>query len=62
MHNVPYVGHLGYQKMITIVRSQLFFPGMKNDVVDYISICMECQKVKDEDRHPTGSIQPLPIP
>jgi hypothetical protein len=23
---------------------------------------MECQKVKDEHRHPTGFLQPLPIP
>jgi hypothetical protein len=27
---------------------------MKNDVVDYIARCMECQKVKDKHRHPTG--------
>jgi transposase InsO family protein len=35
---------------------------MKNDVLDYITQCMECQKVKDEHRHPTGLLQPLPIP
>jgi hypothetical protein len=62
MHDVPYVGHLGYQKMITTVRSQLFWPGIKTDVVDYIARCMECQKVKAEHRHPTGLLQPLPIP
>jgi hypothetical protein len=37
MHDVPYVGHLGYQKTITAVRSQFFWPGMKKDVVDYIA-------------------------
>jgi hypothetical protein len=37
MHDVPYVGHPGYQKKITIVRSQLFWPGMKNDVSYYIA-------------------------
>jgi hypothetical protein len=36
--------------------------GMKNDVVDYITRCMECQKVKVEHRHPMGLLQPLPIP
>jgi hypothetical protein len=61
MHNVPYVGHLGYQKTIAAVRSQFFWPGMKRDVVDYISRCMECQRVKDEHRHPMGLLQPLPI-
>jgi hypothetical protein len=62
MHDAPYVGNLGYQKTITAVRSQFFWPGMKKDVADYIARCMECQKVKDEHRHPTGLLQPLPIP
>jgi hypothetical protein len=62
MHNVPYVGHLGYQKTIASVRSQLFWPRMKKDVVDYISICMECQRVKAENRHLVGLLHPLPIP
>jgi len=61
MHNVPYDGHPSYQKMITKVRSQLFWWGMKKYVVDYIARCMECQKVKDEYRHPMGLLQPLPI-
>jgi hypothetical protein len=37
MHDVPYVGHIGYQKTITVVRSQFFWLGMKKDVVDYIA-------------------------
>jgi hypothetical protein len=54
MHNVPYVGHLGYQKTIAAVRSQFFQLGMKKYVVDYIFRCMEFQRVKDGNRHPTG--------
>jgi hypothetical protein len=34
---------------------------MRKDVADYITRCMECQKVKDEHRHPTGLLQPLPV-
>jgi hypothetical protein len=37
MHDVPYVGHPGYQKTITAVRSQFFWLGMKKDVIDYIT-------------------------
>jgi hypothetical protein len=62
MHNVPYVGHLGYQKIITDVRGQYFWPGMKKDVTNYLARCMECQKVKAKHRHPTGLLQPFPIP
>jgi hypothetical protein len=62
MHNVPYVGHLGYQKIVAAVKSQHYCPGMKRDIIEYIAKCMECQKVKDEHRHPTGLLHPVPIP
>jgi hypothetical protein len=62
MHNVPYVGHPGYQKIVVVVKSHYFWPGMKKDIVEYIARCMECQKVKFEHRHPAGLLQPLPIP
>jgi hypothetical protein len=35
---------------------------MKREIVEYISRCMECQKVKTEHMHPTRLLQPLPIP
>ena len=61
MHNVPYAGHPGYQKTLTVVRKEYFWPGMKKDVVDYIAKCMECQRVKVEHKHRAGLLQPLPI-
>jgi hypothetical protein len=62
MHKKPYSGHPGYQKMISAVRKQYFWPGMKNEIVDYIARCLECQQVKAEHKHSTGLLQPLPIP
>jgi hypothetical protein len=62
MHNVAYAGHPGYQKTMAAVKSHYFWPGLKKEIVEYISRCMECQKVKAEHRHPTGLLQPLPIP
>jgi hypothetical protein len=41
MHNVSYVGHLGYQKTIVVVKSQYYWPGMKKHVVDYIAKYLE---------------------
>jgi hypothetical protein len=29
MHNVPYIGHPGYQKNVAAVKSHYFWPGMK---------------------------------
>jgi hypothetical protein len=64
MHNVPYVGHLGYQKTVETIKSHYhyFWLGMKREIVEYIARCMEFQKVKDGNRHPAGLLQPLPIP
>jgi hypothetical protein len=62
MHNVTYVGHPGYQKTVAIVKSHYFWSGMKRDITEYITECMQCQKVKAEHTHPAGLLQPLPIP
>jgi hypothetical protein len=61
-HRRPYVGHPGYQKMVTIVRQLYYFQKMKQDIVEYISKFLECQQVKVEHKHPTGLLQPFPIP
>jgi hypothetical protein len=61
MHNVPYVGHLGYQKTIAAIKSQYYWSGMKKEVDDFIAKCLDCQKIKAENRHPVGLLQPLPI-
>jgi hypothetical protein len=41
MHNLPYVGHPGYQKTVAAVRSHYFWPGMKKEIDEYITRCME---------------------
>ena len=61
-HDFPYAEHSGYQKTIVAVREEYYCLGMKNDVAEYISRCMECQQVKFKHRHPVGLLQPLPIP
>jgi hypothetical protein len=62
MHIVPYGGHLGYQKTISIVKIQYYWPSMKKEVIEFISKCLKCQKVKAEHRHPVGLLQLLTIP
>jgi hypothetical protein len=32
MHNVPYVGHPGYQKTVAAVKSHYFWPGMEKEI------------------------------
>ena len=35
---------------------------MKNDVAEYVSKCLTCQKVKIEHQRPSGMLQPLKVP
>jgi hypothetical protein len=42
MHNVPYEGHPGYQKTMAAVKSHYFWPGMKREIAEHITRCMEC--------------------
>lgn len=61
-HKIPYAGHPGYQKLITSLRKEYHWPGMKRDVTEYLARCIECQLIKAEHQHPAGLLQPLPIP
>ena len=62
VHESPYSRHQGYQKIITILTKEYFWPNMKNEVSEYIARCIEGQQVKVEHQHPVGLLQPLPIP
>ena len=43
IHKTPYLGHLGYQKTITMLRKEYFYPNMKTKVAEYIASFLECQ-------------------
>ena len=62
IHKTPYSGHLGYQKTITMLRKEYFWPNMKTELAEYIARWFECQQVKIEHQHPAGLLQSLPIP
>jgi len=61
-HTSHYAGHPGYQKMLTALRKEYYWPGMKKHVAEYLARCLECQQIKTEHQHPAGLLQPLPIP
>jgi hypothetical protein len=61
MHNVPYVGHPGYQKIISVVKSQYFWPGMNKEVDEYINRCLEFQKARIIIYILASLLQPFPI-
>ena len=62
IHKTHDSGHPGYQKAITMLRKEYFWPNMKKELVEYIARCFECQQVNTEHQPPTSLLQPLPIP
>jgi hypothetical protein len=42
LHKRPYIGRLGYQKMITTTRKQFYWLGLKKDIANYLAKCLEC--------------------
>ena len=62
IYKTPYSGHPGYQKTITMLRRDYFWPNMKNELEEYIANYFECQKVKTKHHHPANLLHPLPIP
>ena len=43
VHKTPYSRHPSYQNTITMLRKDYFWPNMKNELVEYIAKCFECQ-------------------
>jgi hypothetical protein len=56
LHKNPYSGHPGYQKIITMLRKEFYWPNMKGEIVEYLAKCIECQQVKVEHQHPVWII------
>jgi predicted metal-dependent hydrolase len=61
-HDSPVAGHQGFVKTYRQVRERFSWKGLKEDVMRHIKECTTCQVNKDEHTHPTGLLQPLPIP
>jgi len=44
------------------LREDLWWPGIKRDVTEYVERCMTCRRVKAENQKLHGKLQPLEIP
>jgi hypothetical protein len=60
-HRTVYMAHPGVTKMRADLKPLFFWKGMKVDIVNFVTRCLECQQVKAEHRHPTGLLQPHAI-
>ena len=61
-HSSAYAMHPGSTKMYHTLKEYYWWPGMKREVVKYVSKCFIYQQVKVERQKPSELLQPLPIP
>ena len=62
IHNSPLAGHPGFHKFLTYVRRLFIGPNLRNDVLEFVRTCPECQIAKPRHEPVYGTIMPLQIP
>nr|GEX68554.1 putative reverse transcriptase domain-containing protein [Tanacetum cinerariifolium] len=61
-HKSKYSVHPRVDKMYYDLRDRYWWHGMKKDIVEYVSKCLTCLKVKAEHQRPSGLLQQPEIP
>ncbi|GJT59296.1 putative reverse transcriptase domain-containing protein [Tanacetum coccineum] len=61
-HKTRYFVHPGADKMYHDLRDMYWWLSMKRDIATYVSKCLTCLKVKDENQRPLGLLQQPEIP
>ncbi|GJV49295.1 putative reverse transcriptase domain-containing protein [Tanacetum coccineum] len=61
-HKSKYSVHPGGDKMYYDLRDRYWWPGIKKDIIVYVSRCLTCLKVKAEHQRPSGLLQQPQIP
>nr|GEY39664.1 putative reverse transcriptase domain-containing protein [Tanacetum cinerariifolium] len=61
-HKTRYSVHPRADKMYHDIRNMYWWPGMKRDIVIYVSKCLTCSKVKAEHQRTSGLLQKPEIP
>ena len=62
VHNQIATGHPGYQKTISLIARNYYWPGLKKMVWRYILNCHTCRRAKAPRDRYNGLLKPLPIP
>jgi hypothetical protein len=61
-HDSPATWHQGHFKTYMQIRERFSWKVLKDDVLQHIWECMNCQQNKFKQTHPAGLLQPLPVP
>ena len=61
-HDNAMAGHQGKLRTLERIGRHYYWPGMKEDVDDYVQTCDTCQRFNASNKKPVGELHPLPIP
>ncbi|GJZ55908.1 putative reverse transcriptase domain-containing protein [Tanacetum coccineum] len=61
-HKLKYSIYPGADKVYYDLKDRYWWPGMKKEIVVYVSRCLTCLKVKTEHQRPSGLLQQPKIP
>lgn len=61
-HDSPMGGHAGEKKTYHRAAAELYWVGMRDDIVKYVRNCTVCQQNKTLTSSPAGLLQPIPLP
>jgi hypothetical protein len=61
-HDCPTGGHWGRDKTLELIRRRFTWPGIAEDVRQYVATCPVCQGKAIHRHKPYGQLEPLPIP
>lgn len=61
-HTTPTGGHIGIAKIVARLMVNFDWPGLCEDVMHFVSQCLDCQHVKYETKRIAGLLCPLPVP
>ena len=60
-HSTPLGGHAGISKTFMRIYQNFYWPGLGEDVKQYVKNYYVCQQTKYLTTKPVGLVQPLPI-
>ena len=61
-HSGSFAIHPGSTKMYQDLKMSFWWSGMKRDISEFVTKCLVCQRVKAEQRVPSGLLQSIRIP
>ena len=62
VHAHPFTGHVGMHRTSEILRRDFWWPGMEQDITQYVGNCEACGRNKPTNQKKAGLLAPLPIP